>query len=523
MPPCCQGRGPVSRPELDARARPVAPGGPPAVVRTRPRTDPPGPTRPPRPVRTPAGRRSSRRPARCACTPSTAGPGCPGRGRRPRRASRREVRRRTPSRCPRAHRSGTARQRPRSRSSRDRCCRVGDITTSIPCSAARTPCVGAAPRHRHRARHRPLLSAISSQPTAIRPRSASQARSCSVNQRCRCRRPAEAALGRELGRARTGQPFGASGTRRHRCGRTGSGRRRAAPPTGRRPPRSPPRSRLSTSSKTPNVVAASCAGLRVVAELGVGGEQGGTWPGNSISGTIVMPRSAAYADQRPELVLSVEAAVRCAVTLDSAGRRVSRRQLRDLLQPRVTLRLEPPALVVGEMQVEDVELVQREQVDEPEDVAERHEVTARVQMHARANRSAAGPRSRPRQRERPYPGARQQSGAAAAAGGLSGRPSRRRSGRPRRSDPVLAHRQPVALGRPGVVQDGSGSGHLAALDEIQAGSRRSAAAGRPPRVPPARRRRQPRRGERSRRRTRRTSVAVAAPGHPSSRSSAGCH
>jgi hypothetical protein len=54
----------------------------------------------------------------------------------------------------------------------------------------------------------------------------------------------------------------------------------------------------------------------------------------------------------------------------------------DLDQPRVALNLQPPALVVGEVQVQDVELVQREQVDEAQHELLGHEVSCHVEHRA---------------------------------------------------------------------------------------------------------------------------------------------
>ena len=93
------------------------------------------------------------------------------------------------------------------------------------------------------------------------------------------------------------------------------------------------------------------------------------------------------------MVLAVEAAVRGTVAVLLGRTAGLAAPAGDLLQPRIALRLEPPALVLGEMQMEDVELVQRQQVDESVQVAQRNEVPAGVQVQPAPARSEADPRS----------------------------------------------------------------------------------------------------------------------------------
>jgi hypothetical protein len=77
-------------------------------------------------------------------------------------------------------------------------------------------------------------------------------------------------------------------------------------------------------------------------------------------------------DDLPEIVAGVEAGVRPAVVvtclvgtdegLPSPGS--------DLGEPRVALDLDPPALIVGQVQVEDIALVKGNEVDEDEGLKE---------------------------------------------------------------------------------------------------------------------------------------------------------
>ena len=108
-------------------------------------------------------------------------------------------------------------------------------------------------------------------------------------------------------------------------------------------------------------------------------------PGISISGTIVTCRAAAYATISRICVLGVEAAVRRAVA-DVGIEVLSDDGLlapgADLGEARVLLDLEPPSLVVGQVQVQGVELVEREEVDELLDELRRVEPAGHVEENA---------------------------------------------------------------------------------------------------------------------------------------------
>ncbi len=89
-------------------------------------------------------------------------------------------------------------------------------------------------------------------------------------------------------------------------------------------------------------------------------------------------------DNLVQVRLGVEAAVRRSV--EAMLRDVPRARLAppgpDLGEPRPLLDWEPPALVVGEVEVEHVHLVQREDVDQAQDECLRHEMPRYVEMGA---------------------------------------------------------------------------------------------------------------------------------------------
>ena len=90
-------------------------------------------------------------------------------------------------------------------------------------------------------------------------------------------------------------------------------------------------------------------------------------------------------DDLAEVVLGVVAAVRQAVehAVHAGDREDGFAPPRaDLGEPRVALDLDPPALVVGEVQVQDVELVRGQQVDEAQHVVLGHEVPGDVEHAA---------------------------------------------------------------------------------------------------------------------------------------------
>ena len=80
--------------------------------------------------------------------------------------------------------------------------------------------------------------------------------------------------------------------------------------------------------------------------------------------------------------------VEAALAAADLGRGAGHRQLR----PGVDL--QPPALVVGQVQVQDVELVERGEVDEAQDVVDAEEVARDVEHDAAPGVARARPRSR---------------------------------------------------------------------------------------------------------------------------------
>ena len=224
-------------------------------------------------------------------------------------------------------------------------------------------------------------SLISSQPTSRRSRAASQSRSCSVSQRCRYSGPGSP---RFSARAR------AAGLASH------SSRGHSSPPTctyglSKTSSSSVYRSKIDGHRVVGQVQHLGedaergrrlVAGLGVVAELGIGRQQGQHVPGELQLGHHRDPAIGGVADQGPQLVVGVEAAVRGAVGEVLEVPLGLRPPAGPLLQLRVPVGGEPPALVLGQVQVEHVVLVQRDQVDEPEQIGQRHEVPADVEVHA---------------------------------------------------------------------------------------------------------------------------------------------
>ena len=90
-------------------------------------------------------------------------------------------------------------------------------------------------------------------------------------------------------------------------------------------------------------------------------------------------------DDLPGIVLRIEPAVTLAVELRVPARTADQRFLppsANLGQPRILLDLEPPALVLGKVPVEDVELVEGQEVDVLLHELLRHEVARDIEMAA---------------------------------------------------------------------------------------------------------------------------------------------
>ena len=112
------------------------------------------------------------------------------------------------------------------------------------------------------------------------------------------------------------------------------------------------------------------------------------WPGISISGTTLHEPFARVGDDLANVVLRVEAAMSLAVEL--RRRRVADLSSNDravapgtdLGQARILLDLDAPSLVIGEMPVERVHFVQRDEIDVLLDELLRHEVPRDVEVHA---------------------------------------------------------------------------------------------------------------------------------------------
>ena len=211
-------------------------------------------------------------------------------------------------------------------------------------------------------------------------------------------------------------------------------------------------------------------GLRVVAELGVRGQQGRHVSGELDLGHDRDATVRGVPDQGAELVLAVEPAVRRTVSGCLGGSAGLAPPAGDLGESRIALRLEPPALVVGQMQVEGVELVQGEQVDEPVHIAERHEVPAGVQVHPAP--AEAWPVLDPDtgHDERADSAAGQQGGRGQQlAKGLDGPVDRGGIGRVD-GDRVLVDHQPVALGAQRVVPPDPDPA-VRGIRQLQAGAR----------------------------------------------------
>src|SRR5438046_1319293 len=126
--------------------------------------------------------------------------------------------------------------------------------------------------------------------------------------------------------------------------------------------------------------------LASVPELRVCRDRGHRVPGHLDLRQHTDPTLRGVPHDLPHVVLRVETAVRFARKF--ASRRVLRSwrghrilaERADGGELRVLLDLDAPALVLGEMPVEDVELVQREEIDVLEDEFLRHEMAAHVEM-----------------------------------------------------------------------------------------------------------------------------------------------
>ncbi len=117
-------------------------------------------------------------------------------------------------------------------------------------------------------------------------------------------------------------------------------------------------------------------------ELGVGGEQSLHVPRQVDLGDDRDAPGPGERDDLPQVLLGVPAAVRGVIErtpVDSVNRRgVSPRG--DLLEPRVPGDGQPPSLVVGEVEVQDVELALRGKLDEPHHLVLRQEVPGDVEQ-----------------------------------------------------------------------------------------------------------------------------------------------
>src|SRR2546430_12279468 len=126
--------------------------------------------------------------------------------------------------------------------------------------------------------------------------------------------------------------------------------------------------------------------LSGVAELGIGRDRGHRVSGHLDLGKDRDPALRGVADHLADVVLGVEAAVGLARELAQCGVLGARRRHRVLApgahlgEPRVLLDLDAPTLVLGEVPMEDVELVQREEVKMLEHELLRHEVTTDVEV-----------------------------------------------------------------------------------------------------------------------------------------------
>lgn len=144
-----------------------------------------------------------------------------------------------------------------------------------------------------------------------------------------------------------------------------------------------------------------------VAQLRVRGDRGLRVPGDVDLGDDRDVPLGGVRDDLADVVLGVETAVRLLVP--ERGRPVA--PLRtgapgaDLGEPGVALDLDAPALVVGEVEVEDVELVGGEEVEVAQDTGLGHEVAGPRRASCRARRTAGRPRSRSRGRSTAGPAA----------------------------------------------------------------------------------------------------------------------
>jgi hypothetical protein len=128
-------------------------------------------------------------------------------------------------------------------------------------------------------------------------------------------------------------------------------------------------------------------GLREVAELRVRRDRG-----LHVTGQVDLrdhgdPALGGVGDDLAQVVLGVEPAVPLTVVLELGlvvGHLADHRLVppgADLGEPRVRVDLDPPALVVGEVQVQHVQPVQGDHVDHLEDEVLRHEVPRDVEHH----------------------------------------------------------------------------------------------------------------------------------------------
>ncbi|CAM5227213.1 hypothetical protein STENM36S_07347 [Streptomyces tendae] len=134
---------------------------------------------------------------------------------------------------------------------------------------------------------------------------------------------------------------------------------------------------LAHAPARPHVQSAGGVG----AQLGVGGQGGADVPRHAGLRQYAHAPLRRVRDQVPQLGTGVGAAVRHAV--EPVAARGAHHRLRapaaDLGEPGTGGHRHPPALVVGEVEVEDVQLVQREQVDVAPQIGHRLEVPGHVE------------------------------------------------------------------------------------------------------------------------------------------------